>query len=138
MLKHVIRVVCLAFSITLLGAAVVFAESCPEYNSSPAAAPVAAVAFPDYEAKFVQHRGEFYGVTTAAEYRARAQAIVEGRNPGVEQCDGNNGRTIYWDPVEGSVVFVQYGVIQTYYKASYAHYRSQCVVAEPNSGGVWG
>lgn len=67
------------------------------------------------------------GVTSASVYRERAQAIVAGGNPGVEHCEGMDGRTIYWDPVEGTVVFKQYGVITNYYKATYSHYLAQCV-----------
>lgn len=46
-----------------------------------------------------------------------------------------NGRTIYWDPAEGSMVMVQYGVVVTsYYRPTdgYQHYLRQCVSTPDN------
>ncbi len=131
MLSLVTRILILAFGLMSLATAVAVAESCP---SDEPDVPVARISFPEYREKFGEHGGGFYGVATAEEYRARAQDIAEGQNPGVESCPGMNGRTIYWDPVEGSMVIVQYGVITNYYRPTggYEHYLRQCVPTPDN------
>lgn len=95
MLRSITRAVLLTLVVFCIGATVA------------TAACQTATEFPGSAEKYAQHGKDFPNLLGADAYRLAALDRASGApGPGREHCEGNNGRTLYWDGIEMSITII--------------------------------